>query len=108
MRSARGFGPNESYCFIGYLLARSGISRAAISQRRIRVGIAVNGHEPYVSTMTNKRRTTRIRGAKARPTAPRRWSNGVTQRSNALDLERGVFLLGDPRKVAASLKRSAE
>ena len=38
----------------------------------------------------------------------KRWSQGVTQHSNALDLEQGVFTLEDPKKIAASLKRSAE
>jgi hypothetical protein len=32
----------------------------------------------------------------------------VTEHSTALDLERGVFTLKDPKKIAASLKRSAE
>ncbi len=38
----------------------------------------------------------------------KRWSGEVTRRSNALDLEPGVFTHGDPREVALSLKRSAE
>jgi hypothetical protein len=38
----------------------------------------------------------------------RRWSQRVTERSDALDLDRGVFKLKDPKRVAASLKRSAE
>jgi hypothetical protein len=38
----------------------------------------------------------------------RRWSAEVTARSNALDLERSVFTWKDPRRIAASLKRSAE
>ncbi len=37
-----------------------------------------------------------------------RWSQRVTERSNALDLEEGVFALEDPRAIARSLKRSAE
>jgi Protein of unknown function (DUF3175) len=37
-----------------------------------------------------------------------RWSQRVTERSNALDLEPGVFTLADPRQIAQSLKRSAE
>ncbi len=37
-----------------------------------------------------------------------RWSQHVTQTSNALDLEKGVFSQGDPRSIARSLKRSAE
>jgi Protein of unknown function (DUF3175) len=37
-----------------------------------------------------------------------RWSARVTQRSNALDLEPEVFRSTNPRKIALSLKRSAE
>jgi len=37
-----------------------------------------------------------------------RWSQKVTEGSNALDLEAGVFALEDPRTIARSLKRSAE
>lgn len=36
------------------------------------------------------------------------WSQRVTEISHALDLEAGVFTLDDPRKIAESLKRSAE
>jgi Protein of unknown function (DUF3175) len=36
------------------------------------------------------------------------WSAEVTKRSNALDLESGVFSASSPRAIAASLKRSAE
>ncbi len=38
----------------------------------------------------------------------RRWSAEVTRRSNALDLEPGVFTWRDPKRIAMSLKRSAE
>ncbi len=38
----------------------------------------------------------------------RRWSQRVTQESDALDLKRGVFTQRDPKRIAASLKRSAE
>src|SRR5437660_7267368 len=38
----------------------------------------------------------------------RRWSHRVMQTSNALDLEAGVFTSTNPRRIAASLKRSAE
>jgi phosphoenolpyruvate carboxylase len=37
-----------------------------------------------------------------------RWSQEVTETSNALDLEKGVFALEDPREIARSLKRSAD
>jgi hypothetical protein len=40
--------------------------------------------------------------------SPKRWSQSVTEHSDALDLDRGVFTLKDPKKIAASLKRSAE
>jgi hypothetical protein len=36
------------------------------------------------------------------------WSGDVTRKSNALDLEPGVFTLESPREIARSLKRSAE
>src|SRR5690242_3167415 len=38
----------------------------------------------------------------------RRWSARVTTHSNALDLDRSVFTWKDPRRIALSLKRSAE
>jgi hypothetical protein len=41
-------------------------------------------------------------------TSAKRWSQEVTKHSDALDLESGVFTLKDPKKIAASLKRSAE
>jgi hypothetical protein len=36
------------------------------------------------------------------------WSQRVTETSDALDLDPGVFTLEDPRRIARSLKRSAE
>jgi hypothetical protein len=45
---------------------------------------------------------------KATKTPAKRWSQEVTEHSDALDLEKGVFTLEDPKKIAASLKRSAE
>jgi Protein of unknown function (DUF3175) len=47
------------------------------------------------------------RTAAKRPSG-RRWSRGVTERSDALTLDQGVFTLRDPKRIAASLKRSAE
>ena len=38
----------------------------------------------------------------------RYWSADVLKHSNGLDLHRGVFTLENPRRIAASLKRSAE
>jgi putative cell wall-binding protein len=36
------------------------------------------------------------------------WSARVTRESSALELEAGVFTWQDPRKIAQSLKRSAD
>jgi len=44
----------------------------------------------------------------ARKAAPKRWSQRVTDESDALDLRRGVFKLTSAKRIAASLKRSAE
>jgi len=38
----------------------------------------------------------------------KRWSQAVTKKSNALDLEPSVFTWDDPKSIARSLKRSAE
>ena len=38
----------------------------------------------------------------------KRWSQRVTQESDALDLESNVFTRDDPKSIARSLKRSAE
>ena len=36
------------------------------------------------------------------------WSGYVTKHSNALDLDQGVFTWKDPKRIAKSLKKSAE
>lgn len=41
------------------------------------------------------------------PTA-QKWSQEVTEHSDALDLEQGVFKQKDPKRIAESLKESAE
>ncbi|GAA3081677.1 DUF3175 domain-containing protein [Rhizobium viscosum] len=38
----------------------------------------------------------------------KKWSQGVTENSDALDLKEGVFTSNDPKKIADSLKHSAE
>ena len=50
-------------------------------------------HGPRRSGMASKRR---------------RWSRHVTEHSDALSLDKGVFTSRDPKRIAASLKRSAE
>ncbi len=56
---------------------------------------------------------TKLRRRVRRPAAGGRggktyWSARVTRESNALDPDRDVFTWGDPKKIAGSLKRSAE
>jgi hypothetical protein len=38
----------------------------------------------------------------------KKWSAKVMRESDALDLKKGVFTSDDPKKIARSLKRSAE
>lgn len=40
--------------------------------------------------------------------ASKKWSQEVTEHSDALDLEDSVFTKDDPKEIARSLKRSAE
>ncbi len=60
----------------------------------------------------SSRKRPRAAGRRSKPTRGRTqsryWSSAVTRRSNALDLESSVFAQSSPRKVALSLKRSAE
>jgi hypothetical protein len=66
------------------------------------------------ATKRSRRRPPRARRGRAGPArkgaprAGRRWSQRVTETSNALDLEPGVFTFDDPRHVARSLQRSAD
>jgi hypothetical protein len=54
------------------------------------------------------KRAARAGGSGAKAKAPKRWSAGVMARSDAMDLESGVFKSRSARQVALSLKRSAE
>jgi len=55
-----------------------------------------------------RRRRSSTRRKTASRQSGRRWSRYVTERSDALKLEKGVFSQKDPKRIAASLKRSAE
>ena len=41
-------------------------------------------------------------------TTTKKWSKEVTEHSDAMDLEKDVFKQKDPKKIAESVKRSAE
>ena|SRR5215510_567866 len=62
------------------------------------------GAVPGVSRIMAKRRT-KSRSPQQRG---KRWSARVTRESDALTLEKGVFTKSTPRKIAISLKRSAD
>jgi hypothetical protein len=57
---------------------------------------------------TTARKIDTRRKSGAQKASPKRWSQRVTRESDALDLKRGVFTLTSAKKIAASLKRSAE
>lgn len=58
---------------------------------------------------TARRRTAhKSTASKSARKSARRWSAAVTRDSDALDLARGVFTWKDPKRIAGSLKRSAE
>ena len=57
---------------------------------------------------TRRKRVSKKTASKRRKQPARRWSQRVTRESDALDLDRGVFTLRDPKRIAVSLKRSAE
>ena len=59
-------------------------------------------------TVSKKSTARKSSTARKAPAKSKRWSQRVTKESDALDLKRGVFTLTDPKKIAASLKRSAE
>lgn len=58
--------------------------------------------------MASHSKSTQKKRARKSPPAANRWSQRVTQTSDALDLKPGVFTLRDPKEIALSLKRSAE
>lgn len=70
---------------------------------------AAAGHADRSLVMRKRKRALRRRAGGALATSRvKRWSAEVARRSNALDLEPGVFTWDDPAAIARSLKRSAE
>lgn len=57
------------------------------------------------STATKKDTANKKRKTKR---TSRKWSKKVSETSDAMDLERGVFKTDNPKKIAESLKRSAK
>jgi hypothetical protein len=62
-----------------------------------------------IARKKTSRTTASKRSATKKKAAPKKkWSRRVMQTSDALDLKSGVFKSKDPKKIARSLKRSAE
>ena len=57
---------------------------------------------------TERKASSTRRKPSPKKTSPKRWSQRVTQESDALDLKHGVFKQTNAKKIAASLKCSAE
>ena len=88
----------ELHWWPGSILARKG-RRLKAPQRPKSAPIeggAAAGAAPYPSTMATNTHT------------QKKWSARVMQKSDALDLEAGVFMKRSPHAIAESLKRSAE
>jgi len=86
-------------------------------QRNRTIGRPFSAKQPWSRSWSNDgrlharenprpRKSSRTTAAKK--SSPKRWSQRVTRESDALDLKRGVFKLTSAKKIAASLKRSAE
>jgi hypothetical protein len=58
--------------------------------------------------MAKKQKARKSSARRSRTRTSSRWTARVTQESDALDLDRGVFSRKDPKSIARSLKRSAE
>lgn len=59
-------------------------------------------------SFTTRKNAMATRKSKTRTAPARKWSAAVTRKSDALDLKPGVFKLKDARRIALSLKRSAD
>jgi hypothetical protein len=69
-------------------------------------GAARSWRMAHVRRTTHSRKTAARKGTKR--ASPKRWSQRVTKESDALDLKHGVFKLTSAKKIATSLKRSAQ
>ena len=61
-----------------------------------------------VRKKTSRTTASKKSAAKKKAAPKKKWSRRVMQTSDALDLEPDVFKSKDPKKIARSLKRSAE
>ena len=67
----------------------------------------VKGNNSRQTAMLTKRKTASS-STRRKTRKPRKWSAHVTQTSDAMDLRKNVFRLSDPKRIAQSVKRSAQ
>jgi hypothetical protein len=60
------------------------------------------------SSQPTKRSRAKTKGRASATARGKRWSAEVTRHSDALDLEASIFKSSSPKRIAQSLKRSAE
>jgi Protein of unknown function (DUF3175) len=90
------------------MFRRSGPRFADKNMRQIKARkFAAHATRNAVMAAKKATRKTIARRSPARKST-RRWSARVTRTSDALDLDNGVFTWTDPKRIAGSLKRSAE
>lgn len=65
------------------------------------------GHPPRQRHAQSRAHHEKAHAASSRSRAPRRWSHEVMEKSDALDLERGMFRSASAEDIAQSLKRSS-
>lgn len=78
------------------------------SRKAARKGVRKASATKMSGPRSRRSRSARPPAKKISRSSAHRWSAEVTQHSDALDLEEGVFAQTDPKRIAASLKRSAE
>jgi hypothetical protein len=86
------------------VLVRGGVRSAIMATRSRKTASSKSAGK----TASRKTGSARRKSPAKRKVSPKRWSQRVTRESDALDLKHGVFTLRDPKRIAASLKRSAE
>jgi Protein of unknown function (DUF3175) len=87
------------------------LASGAPGAQRAKLGTAFAGAPAMASKRKRIASTARRSGNAQRSSNARRsgkWSAGVTQKSDALDLEASIFTSGSPERIAKSLKQSAE
>jgi protein gp37 len=77
------------------------------SRTRARSGPKSAGKTAHKATHKATRKATRKAGTRTKRQS-HRWSGRVTSHSHALALDKDIFTWKSPRRIAASLKRSAE